>query len=135
MTIIPRSSPGAACGIDQQLIDAVVVDFYSNVREDPLLGPLFAERVKDWTAHEELIGRFWSGVLLMSGAYKGTPLQAHQAIPDLTDAHFDRWLALFGRTVSRHCTTDQAALFSDRAHRIADSFKMARMRIPVAPHF
>ena len=46
------------------------------------------------------------------------------ALPQLADAHFARWLELFGQTVHRLCPEETAALFIDRAERIAQSFRM-----------
>jgi hemoglobin len=63
-------------------------------------------------------------MLLGSGRYGGRPMPRHLAIPELGDAHFHRWLALFDRTVEAECPPDIAALFKDRAERIANSFRM-----------
>ncbi|MFO1150860.1 MAG: group III truncated hemoglobin [Alsobacter sp.] len=117
-------SPGAAAGIDDALIGTVVDAFYARVRIDAMLGPIFEAAVHDWPAHLERLKSFWSSVTLMSGAYKGQPLQAHFGLPPLSDAHFQRWLALFGETLAEHCTPRQAEVFSVRARRIADSFRL-----------
>jgi len=113
-------------GIDRALIERVVKVFYERVRRDPLLGHVFDQRVRDWTAHRALLVRFWSSVLLMSGEYKGSPMRVHLDLPDLSGAHFVRWLDLFGDTLAVCCTPSQARLFRGRAERIAQSFQMAR---------
>lgn len=70
--------------------------FYERVRADPLLGPLFEDRIGSrWDAHMDRMVDFWSTVLLASGRYLGNPILAHRAIPDLEPRHFDRWLELF----------------------------------------
>jgi hemoglobin len=120
-----RNAPGPHAGIDDGLIVAVVDAFYGRIRADAVLGPIFANHVENWPEHIEKLTRFWSSVLMMSGRYKGTPLQNHLTIPDLSAAHFQRWLGLFADTLSDLCTSDQAALFMSRAARIAQSFQIA----------
>jgi hemoglobin len=124
-------APGAVCGIDETLIKKVVEAFYESVRSDPLLGPIFAAKVQDWDAHHVTIRKFWSSVALLSGSYKGTPLQVHLDLPDLKPVHFEQWLALFRATVDEFCSSDQAAFLMKRAETIALSFQLARERLPV----
>jgi hemoglobin len=119
------NAPGPTVAIDEALIREVVVAFYLKVRSDSDLGPVFETRVHDWPEHLRKLTDFWSSVLLLSGQYKGTPLQNHLAIPKLTEAHFQQWLTLFRSTLDELCTPDQTALFMSRAERIATSFRMA----------
>lgn len=116
-------SPGEAAGIDRDLIAAVVDDFYARVRADGMLGPIFDAAVHDWPSHLERLRMFWSSVTLMTGDYKGHPMQAHFRLPPLSDEHFQRWLGLFQETVDALCTPEQAEVFMIRARRIADSFR------------
>lgn len=127
-------SPGAAAGIDDALIGVVVDAFYARVRADVMLGPIFDAAVQDWPTHLQRLRAFWSSVTLMSGTYKGQPLQAHFGLPPLSDAHFERWLALFEETLGAHCTPQQAEVFRVRARRIADSFRfgLASLRGEIA---
>jgi hemoglobin len=125
MQIQSRNAPGPHLYIDEELIAAVVEAFYHRIRADDTLGPIFAAQVDDWPEHIEKLTRFWSSVLLMSGRYKGSPLQNHLAIPNLSAAHFQRWLGLFADTLTDLCTSDQAALFMSRAECIAQRFQMA----------
>src|SRR5579883_2509313 len=67
----------AETGIDEAMIDRLVRAFYARVREDGLLGPVFAARIRDWEPHLRQMGAFWSSVALMSGAYHGQPMQKH----------------------------------------------------------
>ncbi|MBW8303635.1 MAG: group III truncated hemoglobin, partial [Brevundimonas sp.] len=57
----------AETGIDEAMIARLVDGFYDRVRADPLLGPVFAERISDWGPHLEQMRLFWSSVALMSG--------------------------------------------------------------------
>jgi hemoglobin len=120
-----RNAPGLDVNLDDVLIAAVVDAFYRRIRSDVLLGPIFAAHVDDWPDHIEKLTRFWSSVLMMSGRYKGTPLQNHLAIPNLSAVHFRRWLGLFADTLADLCTPAQGLLFMSRAERIAQSFQIA----------
>jgi hemoglobin len=106
------------------MIHALVHAFYARVREDPSLGPIFNGAIRDWNEHLDKLCAFWSSVTLMSGRYKGTPMQAHAALPAVDARHFQRWLALFAETARMHCPPAAAALFVDRAERIAQSLQM-----------
>ncbi len=118
------NAPGVAAGITEPMIRTLVVTFYDRVRADPLLGAIFNRVIDDWDAHLDKLCNFWSSVTLMTGRYKGTPMQAHAALPDITPAHFERWLALFQLTATRTCPPEAAAVFVDRANRIAESLQM-----------
>lgn len=115
---------GVAAGITEAMIRELVVRFYARVRADPSLGPIFEAAVADWDAHLDKLCDFWSSVTLMTGRYKGAPMAAHAALPGLTGAHFDRWLELFRDTARATCPPAAAALFMDRAERIAHSLEL-----------
>ena len=105
-------------------IRRMVETFYHKVRRDPVLAPVFKAAIgPDWGPHLRLMSDFWSGVLRMTGRYKGKPLQVHRALPDLRPAHFDRWLALFRLTATETLAPAAAALFVQRAERIAATLR------------
>jgi hemoglobin len=106
------------------MIRALVHTFYARVRQDSLLGPIFNDTVADWGEHLETLCAFWSSVMLMTGRYKGTPMQAHAALPGLSAVHFDRWLDLFRETAREVCPPHAAALFIHRAERIGQSLEL-----------
>lgn len=110
-------------GITEEMIGELVTRFYGRVREDALLGPVFAI-VRNWDEHLAKLRDFWSSVVLMSGRYHGSPMRAHLPL-NLVGDHFDRWLDLFEQTAREVCPPAAAALFIDKARRIADSFEMA----------
>jgi hemoglobin len=114
-------------GLEEPMISAVVEAFYSKVQVDPLLGPVFNSRIapEDWPQHIALIKDFWSSMLLGSGRYGGRPMPKHLRLANVvTDAHFERWLGLFKATAEALCEPSIAALFIDRAERIAQSFRL-----------
>lgn len=113
----------AATGIDEALISDLVEGFYQKVRADPLLGPIFAERIADWGPHLAQMKRFWSSVALATGVYDGRPMPKHMRLP--VDAeHFDRWLALFEETARQLCTPLGARHVIARARNIAESLEL-----------
>ncbi|MAS03141.1 MAG: preprotein translocase subunit TatC [Ahrensia sp.] len=113
-------------GLDEAMIRRVVDRFYGLAREDDVIGPIFLRVVPDehWQAHLDTIVDFWSSMLLGSGRYDGRPMPKHMAIPELDDAHFMRWLALFRQTVEELCPPATAALFVNRSERVGNSFRI-----------
>lgn len=113
----------AATGIDEALISDLVEGFYGKVRADPLLGPIFAERIDDWGPHLAQMKRFWSSVALATGIYGGRPMPKHMRLPVDAD-HFDRWLELFEETAQQLCAPLAARHFVTRARNIAESLEL-----------
>ncbi len=116
-------APGAQAGVTEPMIRTLVHRFYGNVRLDPMLGPIFNAAIDNWDEHLDKLCQFWSSVTLMTGRYKGTPMKAHAQLPDISGAHFDRWLELFRQTANEVCPGAPAQLFIDRAERIAQSLE------------
>ncbi len=113
----------ARTGIDEAMIDRLVRAFYGRARLDPLIGPIFESRVRDWEDHFDRMCAFWSSVALMSGRYHGQPMVAHMPLP-IDTPHFDRWLEIFAATAREVCPPAAATHFLERAHRIADSLEL-----------
>ncbi|MGE3832746.1 MAG: group III truncated hemoglobin [Parvibaculaceae bacterium] len=113
----------AETGIDEAMIDRLVRGFYARVRDDALLGPVFAARISDWEPHLRQMCAFWSSVALMTGVYHGQPMQKHLPLP-IDAHHFDRWLAIFEATARDLCPPKAAEHFIERARRIAESLEM-----------
>lgn len=113
----------AQTGITEAMIDILVRDFYDQIRKDPLLGPIFTNRIKDWEPHLSQMVGFWSSVILMSGRYHGNPMAKHRDLA-VTATHFDRWLNVFRGTLRDLCPPAAQLHFSQTAERIA--FSLAR---------
>lgn len=122
-TDLLRADIVARTGIDEAMIERLVHGFYSKVRQDALLGPVFDARVEDWDTHLARMCRFWSSVALMSGRYHGAPMPKHLPLP-VDAGHFDHWLALFEATASEICPPEAQAHFMERARRIAASLEL-----------
>ena len=121
---IHPKAPGVAVGVTERVIHDLVHAFYARVREDDVIGPIFNAAIDDWDHHLDKLCAFWSSVTLMTGRYKGSPMKVHADLSDISSAHFDRWLALFREVARDVCTPEAAALFIDRANRIAQSLEL-----------
>lgn len=109
---------------EQELAD-VIAAFYTRVRRDPELGPIFNGTVRDWEEHLQTLASFWSSVMLTTGRYKGNPLAVHMKhVEAISPALFDRWLALWRETTSELLTASVAAQLQAKAERIAESLKL-----------
>lgn len=117
-----KRAAAEALGIDEAYISDMVDRFYARIRDDDLLGPIFAERISDWEMHLARMKCFWRSILHNSGEFSGNPMVKHIAIPDLDVSHFSHWLDLFYATL-REIEPDQGAiaLVGSRARMIADS--------------
>jgi hemoglobin len=113
----------ARTGIDEAMIHRLVHGFYDKVREDAVLGPIFAARISDWEPHLARMCAFWSSVTLKTGHYHGRPMQKHAPLP-VDACHFDHWVALFSATARELCPPVAAAHFIERAQMIADSLEL-----------
>ena len=117
-----KQAEAEAIGVDGEYIAAFVERFYGKIRQDDLLGPIFAERVTDWDLHLGRMKQFWRSVLHASGEFAGNPMVKHIAIPGLEERHFAHWLTLFYATLRELEPTDAATrLVGERARMIADS--------------
>jgi hemoglobin len=112
--------------VDRAFIGSLVRDFYGRIRSDVRLGPIFAEVIRDdWEPHLEKMTDFWCSVVLKNGAYSGRPVPAHLKLKQVREDDFDIWLDHFRQTARSRCPSDVAAVFIDRAERIARSLKLA----------
>jgi len=112
--------------IDDTSLAALVDLFYTRVRADDLIGPLFNDAIGDWPHHLDKLAAFWSSVMLTSGRYKGQPVSAHMRHRErITPPMFDRWLALWRVTTAELFAAPAAAALQAKADRIAESLGLA----------
>lgn len=112
--------------IDEESLRKLVGQFYTRVRADAELGPVFNDAIHDWPAHLDLLTDFWSSVMLSSGRYKGRPVPAHHKhAPRISPELFDRWLTLWDETSNALMVPEAAAALQDKARRIAESLQLA----------
>jgi hemoglobin len=119
--------------VTEDHIVTLVDRFYDRIREDAELGPVFEGVVAGhWDRHLTTMYRFWSSVMLKTGTYHGSPMQAHMRVPGLQPDLFPRWLSLFEQTVTEMFEPELAGHFLERANRIAESLKLGLFFRPEA---
>ena len=116
----------------QSLVDC----FYTKVRSDDELGPVFIQAIgesdEEWSVHLETMYRFWSTLMYTTGCYegrhlqyKGMPVQKHQKLPIFAENLFDRWLALFHETAREFHNEKAATHYIEASERVAKSLKLS----------
>lgn len=111
-------------------IKTLVDTFYSKVRNDQLLGPVFEEKIGNhWSSHLQKMYAFWETLLLGNHTYSGSPFLKHAGLP-IDDEHFERWLDLFSATVDEFFHGEKADEAKNRAVNMALMFqsKLAYIR-------
>jgi len=110
-------------------IQLFVDGFYSKVREDKLIGPVFAGVITDWQPHLKKMYAFWNAVLFGEPGFKGNPFAKHAPLP-IVQEHFGKWLELFAETIDENFEGPMAAETKQRAGLMATMFmsKLGRMR-------
>jgi hemoglobin len=102
----------------------LVDEFYSAIRADALLNPIFTDVAQvDWAHHLPKMYAFWNGLILGQPGYVGQPFAPHLRLP-VTRDHFTRWLELFRATVDRLFAGSAAKRAKDAAGSIAHTFAM-----------
>lgn len=121
--------------ISEAEIARLVSLFYSRVRADDGLGPIFDGAIDDWPHHLEKLAAFWSSMMLATGRYKGSPMAAHlKHRARITPAMFDQWLALWNQATA-DAVPDAAPALQEKAARVAQSLQHALFfRMPPRPH-
>ncbi len=118
MSIPPRIA------VSPEQIKMIVSEFYSRVRSNPTLGPIFANHIADWPAHEEKIAGFWRNALLYERAYDGNPMQVHKRAGDVKAQHFPIWLKIFDEVLEELLPQDLGQQWSALAHRIGRGLQL-----------
>lgn len=116
-----------AMGIDEAYISRLVDEFYTRVRANDVLGPIFDEAIGDrWDHHLPRMKSFWASVALNAGTYSGQPVPAHRKLTRVEQSHFQIWLSLFRETLENTAPSPEAVdYFMERANRIAESLQLA----------
>jgi hemoglobin len=116
MNVQSDLTPGAGVA---RLVD----EFYTRVRADDGIGPIFNDVVKvNWATHLPKMYAFWDSVLFGVSGFKGSPLAVHLVLAErtpLTSHEFDRWVSVFHATVDELFAGPMATEAKQRAVRIA----------------
>ena len=108
---------------DRKDVILLVNKFYTRVRKDKLIGPIFNEIIGNhWSSHMETLYDFWESRLFEKNIYTGKPLMRHLPLP-IGKPHFDRWLKLWNETIDDYFVGERAALARMRADSVARFFQ------------
>lgn len=105
----------------------LVSSFYTKVRKDNLLGPIFNTAIKDWDEHLDRLTTFWETSLFMTRKleqkYIGNPMEAHVKVDrdnnhSITELHFGVWLNLWYQTIDELFVGEYADVAKRRARKM-----------------
>ncbi|MEM0518731.1 MULTISPECIES: group III truncated hemoglobin [Aequorivita] len=104
-------------------VSLLVNTFYSKVRKDALLGPIFNGIIDDWETHLELLTDFWETNLLYARKYYGNPLHAHIEVDKkvggtINELHFGTWINLWLETINELFEGETAQIAINRARNM-----------------
>lgn len=104
-------------------VSLLVNTFYSNIRKDTLLGPIFNHSIpeQEWEAHIEKLTDFWMTLLFGVPLFKGNPAMKHIKVDkeqnhQLDQEHFEHWLYIWETTIDDlfDCNLSQNAKYVAR---------------------
>ncbi|TAH02451.1 MAG: group III truncated hemoglobin [Sphingobacteriales bacterium] len=95
--------------------------FYSKVKLDNLIGPIFTNIITNWQPHLERMYHFWDAALFGVAGFKGNPFAKHAPLA-LNAQHFDRWLILFNQTIDENFEGINATEVKNKAAIMASMF-------------
>ena len=93
--------------IDDRLDIIILVNaFYTKIRKNDLLGPIFNDHIpkEKWPVHHIKLTDFWETNLFGVARFKGNPTQKHINVDRnlhhrISQAHFEKWLQLWFETI------------------------------------
>ena len=113
-------------GITEQSVGTLVERFYTKIRCDAVLAPIFERALAGrWDEHVATMREFWCSALRVKRDYRGDMLAAHQRLGRLPRSLFPRWLAVFRETVDENFMEASAKIIWDRALKTARNLESA----------
>lgn len=104
-------------------IHFLVDSFYTKVRKDSLLSPIFNSVIQEkWPEHLKKMYGFWQTVLLGEHTYYGNPFMPHADLP-IKAKHFERWVQLFLQTLDENFEGDKTVEARWRATKMSEMFQ------------
>jgi hemoglobin len=113
--------------VDQKGLSSLLRNFYADVRQDPLIGPIFNAQIKDWKHHLGVIASFWETIIGGPSTY-ARPMK-HLTL-QLREEDFERWLFLWQANCRAQLSSDVAKEMIDLANHIAHRLRMI-LGIPI----
>jgi len=99
----------------QKDIELLVHTFYSKIRTDELLGPIFNSHIREveWPSHLNKLIDFWETNLFGVHKFRGSPIQKHLKVDKNFDygidvIHFGKWVHLWVETINELFVGDYA---------------------------
>lgn len=84
-------------------IQLLVDTFYTEVKKDTTIGPIFNEVAHfDWETHIPIMYTFWDSILFGTATYNGNPMTKHIELSyktEMSDVQFNTWLQIWTDTV------------------------------------
>jgi len=110
-------------------ISLLVNTFYSKIRTNEVLSPIFNDIIKDWDSHLTLLTDFWETQLLLIRKYHGNPIVAHQEVDDkmnhnIDPEHFGLWLNLWFETLDELFEGETVWVAKNRAQKMSTMLYM-----------
>ncbi|MEM9845641.1 MAG: group III truncated hemoglobin [Pseudomonadota bacterium] len=119
--------------ISRDDIIRVVERFYAEVRDHPMMGPVFSVHVQDWPSHERQEVTFWAKTILHEPGPSLNLAATHIAAGNVRPGMFAAWLSLFDRILAEELTADQATAWSALAHRIGRTLRASLVERDTLP--
>ena len=109
---------------DRTAVSLLVRTFYTKIRKDEILGPIFNSIITDWESHLELLTDFWETQLFLKRTYHGNPVTAHEEVDEkmnhkITSEHFGLWLNLWFQTIDELFEGETAWIAKNRAQKMS----------------
>ena len=101
-----------------QGISNLLHHFYADVRQDPVIGPIFNAEIKDWKKHLEIIASFWETLIGGPRTY-ARPMPMKHLPLHLREEHFQRWLFLW----QANCRAQLPAGYRSRNDRLSPPYR------------
>lgn len=93
---------------DREDISKLVDTFYSKIRKNELLGPIFNRHISEeqWPEHLKQLTDFWETNLFGIAKFKGSPSAKHKKVDQnmnhtINQTHFGVWLQLWFETIDQ----------------------------------
>jgi hemoglobin len=96
--------------------------FYADVRQDPVIGPIFSVQIKDWKEHLETIASFWETIIGGPRSY-ARPMPMKHLPLQLRDEHLERWLFLWQANCRAQLPADIAREMIDLSQHIGGKLR------------
>ena len=110
----------------RQEISILVNTFYTKIRNNETLGPIFNNRIPadKWPEHIDKLTDFWETNLFGIAKFKGSPTRKHIEVDEslhntIDQSHFAKWLKIWLETIDELYEGDIAFIAKNAARKMA----------------